>query len=40
MVKSGFMLPIFHKYSLNDLIMDTQLCVELGCDFLLSSLLG
>ena len=36
----GGIFPIFNTYPLNDLMMDTQLSVEMGLYFLLGALLS
>ena len=36
----GGLFPIFHTYPLNDLMMDTQLSVDFGWDFLLGEFLS
>ena len=39
MIKGGLMFPIFQKYPLNDLKMDTNMSIDLGWDLLLDALL-
>ena len=40
MILEGLLFPFFHKYPLNDLLLETQLSVDLGLYVLLVALLS